>query len=229
MKGATLTMDAIPPEPDTEIPGVFQARQIRSVRARDGFIAAGVVALNEKRLDDLKIADLAKASNNSVGSFYTRFKDKEAYFRALRTYASQGIDREFNASFTADALREMTPGAALDTFVDLVGGIFSSKFRGVLRETYLRIMDEDDPWAPIRNSAQQTLAALQDGLQDAFPAYGRAETRTRLSFCFQLVVGVIQNDMINNNHVFTLTDGTALSGLKETLRAYMGVPAEIQS
>lgn len=222
-------MNAEPPEFNTEIPGVYQARQRRSVKARDGFIAAGISALNERRLEDLKIADLAKASNNSVGSFYTRFQDKNAYFRALRTYASQGIDREFNARFTPDSLRNMTPGAALDTFVDLIGAIFASEYRGVLRETYLRIMDEDDPWAPIRGSAQQTLASLQDGLQDAFPAYGRDETRTRLSFCFQLVVGVVQNDLINNNHVFTLKDGTALSGLKETLRAYMSMPAEKQT
>lgn len=210
----------------TEIPGVFQARQSRSVKARDGFIAVGIAALNDMRLDDLKIADLAKASNNSVGSFYTRFQGKDAYFRALRTYASQGIDREFNARFTPDSLRQMTPGEALDAFVEMIGGIFASKYRGVLRETYLRIMDEDDPWAPIRASAQRTRAALLDGLQDAFPAYSREETRTRLSFCFQLVVDVIQNDLINNNHAFTLKDGTALSGLKETLRAYMGVPAE---
>jgi hypothetical protein len=45
-----------------------------------------------------------------------------------------------------------------------------------------------------------------------------------LSFCFQLIVGVIQNDLINKNHVFTLEDGSVLAGLKETLRAYMGVP-----
>ncbi len=206
-----------------EIPGVFKAHQTRSVKSRDDFINAGIDALNRLRLDELKIAELAKVSNNSVGSFYTRFQDKEAYFRALRAHTSDGINREFNVIFTAKKLQAMSVGDALDALVDLIGAIFASKYRGVLRETYLRIMDEDDPWAPIRVSAKQTLASLQDGLRDAFPQYGAAETETRLSFCFQLIVGVLQNDLINNYHVYKLEDGTVLSGLKETLRAYMSV------
>jgi hypothetical protein len=207
-----------------DIPGVFKARQSRSVKARDGFINTGIEALQTRRLDDLKIAELAMVSGNSVGSFYTRFQDKDAYFRALSAYASQGISREFDAAFTVDKLRHLGPGQGLDALVDLIGAIFGSKFRGVLRETYLRIMDEDDPWAPFRTTANQTLRKLHDGLGNAFPHYGPDETKTRLSFCFQLIVGVIQNDLINKNHVFTLEDGSVLAGLKETLRAYMGVP-----
>lgn len=219
-------MDAASLGTGTEIPGVFEARQNRSVRARDGFIQAGIDALNEMRFDDLKIAELAKASNNSVGSFYTRFQDKDAYFRALRAFAAQGIERDFTAAFTVEKLRGMERGAALDALVDLVGAIFASKYRGVLRETYLRIMDADNPWAPIRGSAEQTLRTLHDGLHDAFPELGPDETKTRLSFCFQIVVGVIQNDLINNSHVFTLSDGSVLAGLKNTLRAYMGLPQQ---
>ena len=207
-----------------DIPGVFKARQSRSVKARDGFINAGIEALQTRRLDDLKIAELATVSGNSVGSFYTRFQDKDAYFRAVSAYASQGISREFEAAFTAAKLRQLGGGAGLDALVDLIGAIFASKFRGVLRETYLRIMDEDDPWAPFRTTAKQTLLTVHEGLGDAFPHYGPDETKVRLSFCFQLIVGVIQNDLINKNHVFALEDGSVLTGLKETLRAYMGVP-----
>ena len=209
-----------------DIPGVFEARQIRSVKSRDSFINAGIEALNTIHFDDLKIADLAKASNNSVGSFYTRFLDKEAYFRAVRAYAADGIDREFNASFTVANLRSVPPGEALDMLVDHLGAIFSSRYRGVLRETYPRIMDADDPWAPNRLSAQQVLRKLHAGLDDAFPAFGAAQTNTRLSFCFQMIVGVLQNDLVNSNHVYTLQDGSVLIGLKEALRAYMGIPFE---
>ena len=205
------------------IPGVFEARQNRSVKSRDGFIKAGIEALNEMHFDDLKIAELAKASNNSVGSFYTRFQDKEAYFRALRAYTADGIDREFNATFTVAKLRAVPPAEALDLLVDHIGAVFSSRYRGVLRETYPRIMDADDPWAPIRRSADHTMQTLHEGLGDAFPAFGQAETQTRLSFCFQMIVGVLQNDMINNRHVFTLEDGSVLRGLKDVLRAYMDV------
>ena len=207
------------------IPGVFEARQSRSIKNRDSFIRAGIEALNTGSFDELKISDLAKASGNSVGSFYTRFQDKEAYFRALRAYSIDAIDREIAADFTQDALRDMAPGAALDWLVDLLGAIFASRFRGVLRENYTRIMHADDPWAPIRSHAQMIMRTLHDGLAIAFPQYGPDEAKTRLSFCFQLVVGVLQNDLVNNHHVFKLEDGSVLRGLKEVLRAYMALPS----
>lgn len=208
------------------IPGVFEARQNRSVKNRDGFIRAGIEALHSKSFDDLKISDLAKASGNSVGSFYTRFQDKEAYFRALRVFSIDAIEREIVADFTEAALQNMEPGDALDRLVDLMGAIFASRFRGVLRESYPRIMDADDPWAPMRANAQKVVKTLHNGLGNAFPIYTTEETLVRLSFCFQMITGVLQNDLVNNYHVFKLDDGTVLDGLKEALRAYMGVPRQ---
>lgn len=206
------------------IPGVFEARQSRSVKSRDGFILAGIDALNTKRFDELKITELALASGNSVGSFYTRFQDKDAYFRALRFYAVSAIEHEIAQGFDTEAIRAKSTGEALDSLVDLLGAIFASRYRGVLRESYPRILDPDDPWAPIRTHAQKIVQILEDGLADAFPHYTTTEAKTRLRFCFQIAVGVLQNDLLNSYHVFTLQDGTILKGLKETLRAYMAIP-----
>ena len=206
------------------IPGVFEARQNRSIRNRDSFLKAGVEALSKMPFDEIKISDLSAASGNSVGSFYTRFQDKESFLRALRSYAVDAIDRELCADFTVEKLRSIPPEEALDALVDLMGAIFASRFRGVLRENYTRIMHADDPWAPIRTHAQQVVLTLHGGLADVFPQYGLDEAKTRLSFCFQMVVGVLQNDLVNNYHVFKLDDGTVLPGLKEALRAYMALP-----
>ena len=218
-------MDAAEPNLQDSIPGVFAARQSRSIRNRDSFLKAGVEALGKMAFDEIKISELAAASGNSVGSFYTRFQDKDAFLRALRTYAVEAIDREHCAEFTVETLRGRSPEEVLDALVDLMGAIFASRFRGVLRENYTRIMDADDPWAPIRTHAQEVVRTLHDSLSDAFPQYGVEETKTRLSFCFQMVVGVLQNDLVNNYHVFKLDDGTVLPGLKEALRAYMALPA----
>lgn len=205
------------------IPGVFEARQSRSVKSRDSFVHAGIEALNTMRFDDLKIADLAAASGNSVGSFYTRFQDKAAFFTALRAQTVEAIERDLTADFTVQKLRSGSAGQGLDALVDMVGAVFASRYRGVLRESFARIADPDDPWAPIRRSARQTLTILHQGLSDAFPGANAETTKTRLSFCFQMIVGVMQNELVNNNHVFNLQDGSVLVGLKEAVRAYMGV------
>ena len=203
------------------VPGVFDARQKRSVRIRDGYISVGVDALNEMRFANLKVLRLAEESGNSVGSFYSRFQDKDAYFRALRAFAIRSIDAEFVSRFTPEILKSVPPGKALDMLVDLLADIFSSRFRGVLRESLLRILDPDDPWAPMRRSAQRIIAALHSGLEDAFPGLTPDEARTRLSFCFQMIVGVLQNELVNDYHVFSLRDDSIRHGLKDAVRSYM--------
>lgn len=207
-----------------DVPGVFAARQRRSVKNRDGFLKAGIDALNVTPFDEIKISDLAAESGNSVGSFYTRFQDKDTLLRALTIHAIDVIDTQISANFSVQKLRSGTAAEGLDALVEVMGAIFSSRFRGVLRENYTRISDHADPWGPMRASAQRLRAILHEGLEDAFPHFGVEETRTRLSFCFQIVVGVLQNDLVNSYHVYKLEDGTVLHGLKETLHAYMGLP-----
>ena len=57
----------------SDILGMFEARQSRSIKNRDGFLKASVEALNAAPIDRIKISDLAKFSSNSVGNFYTQF------------------------------------------------------------------------------------------------------------------------------------------------------------
>lgn len=204
-----------------DTPGVRPARQLRSVRIRDSYIAAGVAALNTAGFDDLSVSQLASASGNSVGSFYSRFNDKEAFFETLRAYAVEAIEREFVAGFTPAALRRAGPTRGLELLVDLLGDIFASRFRGVLRESLLRILEPDAPWAPMRRSAQRIIAILHKGLANEIPGCSTEDAKARLSFCFQLIVGVLQNDLVNDNHVFSLRDGTVRDGLKDAVCGYM--------
>ncbi len=203
------------------IPGVFAARQKRSVRIRDGFIDAGVEALNEMRFSDLRVSDLAADSGNSVGSFYTRFQDKDAFFRALGAFTIESLDRELIDRFTIEALSPVGRDEGLEKLVDLLADIFISRFRGVLRESLLRILEPDDPWAPMRASARRIIILLHEGMGAAYPEYSKEETKIRLSFCFQIIVGVLQNDLVNDYHVFSTRDQSIRKGLKEAVCSYM--------
>ena len=67
----------------TELDGVFPANQARSREAQARLLAAGERVFAEKGYDEAHVSDIAAAANCSVGSFYRRFRDKEALFRAL--------------------------------------------------------------------------------------------------------------------------------------------------
>lgn len=209
---------------EDDIPGVLPARQKRSVRLRDSFIRAGFEILNSKRLSDLSVSELAKECGGSVGSFYTRFEDKEAYFRALRAAAIAMCNKEIQIRVSIARLYEMEPGEVLDEMVDLMADLFTSPIRGVLRESLLRILEADDPWAPMRDSAREIMRNYQRACATLFPEFSPDETKRRLKFCFQLTVGTLQNDLVNDYHVFSTRDESLRLGLKETLRSYMRQP-----
>lgn len=208
---------------EDDLPGVHPAPQKRSQRIRDAYIRAGIELLNERRLSDLKVSDLAEACGGSVGSFYTRFEDKEAYFRALRSAAIIACNSEIRRRVNLDKLYDMSTGEALDELVDLMADLFTAPIRGVLRESLLRILDTDDPWAPMRESAREIMRNYRRAFADEFPDFSETEAETRLQFCFQLVAGALQNDLVNDYHVFSTRDETLRTALKEALRSYMHV------
>ena len=76
----------------SDILGMFEARHSRSIKNRDGFLKAGVEALNAAPIDGIKSSDLAKISSNSIGNFYTRLQGKIVFlfgfhfFRILIKY-----------------------------------------------------------------------------------------------------------------------------------------------
>jgi AcrR family transcriptional regulator len=209
-----------------EIPGVFAAKQKRSMRIRDAYIKAGVELLNSTRFQDLKVSDLAVHAGCSVGSFYTRFKDKEVFFLLLRSAAIESCNVIIRDRVAPERLAQLSPSVALDEMVDLMGDLFTGPWRGVLRESLLRILEPDDPWAPMRESARTIIQCYDATMSTRFEHFDAEESRVRLRFCFQLTVGALQNDLVNDYHVFSTRDQSLREGLKEAVRGYMRLPTD---
>lgn len=206
-----------------DIPGVFAARQKRSVRIRDSFINVGVEALNDIRLRDLTVAELCNRGGHSVGAFYARFQDKDAFFRALRVAAIDASDQLVAEQFTVEVLKGCDARKTIEKLVDLLVDIFIGPYRGVLRESYVLILEPDDPWAPMRRSALKLVETMQQQLADTFPDNTVEETNIQCRFCFQLIAGSLQNDLINDYHVFSTKDDSLRDGLKQAACAYLGL------
>jgi Transcriptional regulator len=206
-------------ELDTGIDGVFDVHQQRSRELRNAFVEAGFVLLNTMQFKDMKIADLAQQCGRSVGSFYKRFEDKDAYFRALRM-AAVAINRQIaDERLDAATLRATPPPAVIDIMVDLLADIFSGRTRGLLRESLIRILEPEDAWAPMRDSGREVLRRVTEAVADRLPGHDEDAARRKLAFCYQIVVGVLQNDLVNGFHVFSTRDESLRRALKTTLHA----------
>jgi AcrR family transcriptional regulator len=82
------------------VDGVIPARQARSREAQERILRAGEAVFARVGYDAAHVNEIAAAANCSIGSFYRRFRDKEALFRALQLeFALRGIaniDRFFD-------------------------------------------------------------------------------------------------------------------------------------
>jgi AcrR family transcriptional regulator len=218
-----ITLKLVLPEDTTELAGVFAVRQQRSRRIRDALVDSGVALLNDRSLAQLKVPAIAAHAGCSVGSFYTRFADKSAFFHALQyayvLAARAGIAQRTNQR----ALQRLSAATVIERFVALMVDLFGGQSRGVLRETLLRIAEPNNPWEPMREMGRHVRAELHHALAERIPGATLQARQHRLSFYFQAVVGVLHNDLINDHHIYTTSDDTLAPALVELGERYLKV------
>jgi AcrR family transcriptional regulator len=194
-------------------------KQSRSQKTRDRLLAAGFKLLRRRDFDQLSVADIARAANCAVGSFYQRFFDKDQYFFALA---------EMRRAQSRGQLETWYDGAKLGSLVE----------RAIERELGF-VLDHPDFWR----------AALRRGTTDStfweeFRALGRASVerfvevysrllgRTpgddeveRIRFAFQMVRGTLNNTLINQPGPLSLEDAGFRRQMERAFRLVAGIEA----
>ncbi len=94
--------------PDAEADWARPAYQTRSREQRDRLLKAGERVFAESGFWQAHVADIARKAGCSVGSFYRRFKDKEAFFFALQAYMAQRAEDNI-ATFFRDPACQTDP------------------------------------------------------------------------------------------------------------------------
>src|SRR5687767_6000674 len=125
------------------------AYQNRSREQRDRLLKAGERAFAASGFWQTHITDIAKRAGCSVGSFYRRFEDKEAFFLALQSDMAARAEANI-AKFFEDPERE---GEALDELIIRLARNTARTMRGI--EGYYRALFElslrgQNVWPPMR-------------------------------------------------------------------------------
>jgi AcrR family transcriptional regulator len=125
------------------------AYQNRSREQRDRLLKAGERAFAASGFWQTHITDIAKRAGCSVGSFYRRFEDKEAFFLALQSDMAARAEANI-AKFFEDPERE---AEALDELIIRLARNTARTMRGI--EGYYRALFElslrgQNVWPPMR-------------------------------------------------------------------------------
>ncbi len=197
------------------------AKQNRSRKTRDALLAAGWKLLAKTSWDRLSVNDIVAEAESSVGSFYSRFADKESYFDSL---ASEWLERRRTQTQEMYGRLQCTDDYVDAVVMDVYRSVIGS--RHFWHAAIVRGVNVPEFWVPFRDSG---LRRIKEFIRLRSDELGRAlsaqETRD-IRFAFQMVNGVINNGILNRPGPIMLETREFEVALLRSFRAVAGLPLQ---
>lgn len=185
-------------------PGVRSATQNRSRILQDKFVNAGRSALIKTPLSHLSVPALAKAANSSVGGFYSRFSDKDAFFEFLSVRMLVEHKKLYDEHLAPDLFTGKTHHDVSTAFVDVMLLVYTGPWRGVLREAYSFISEKPESWGPMLERGNWLRLHIAELYQPMVT--DQTDLDERVSAAVQLLFSALNNAMMNCALPFGIED-----------------------
>jgi AcrR family transcriptional regulator len=121
------------------IDGIIPANQARSREAQARLMKAGETVFAQKGYDEAHVSDIAAAAQCSIGSFYRRFRDKEALFKALHGQFTQRTRDNFDRFFAMPQWEGAPTAEVIRTLVENTARVIQ-RHPGFFRALYQRTL-----------------------------------------------------------------------------------------
>jgi AcrR family transcriptional regulator len=174
-------MDKRSLDPDGDQAWALPAHQARSREQRDRLLRAGERVFAEMGFGKAHVADIARKAGCSVGSFYRRFPDKEAFFFALQSDMAAHAEANIARFFEDPACAADSLAAVLHRLVRNSARVMQS-IQGYYRALFELSLLGHEVWAPMRKLQRIEAARLADLLERRGVGLGAdAEARCQLA------------------------------------------------
>jgi hypothetical protein len=201
----------------------LQPVQARAQATRDALLAAGRAMLADCDFDSLSIADLAAASKLSVGSFYGRFRDKEAFFEQLQ----EQVTAEFLLAARQALLAKEGSTTPPEAIVAKVCAMVIDGFRkdaGYVRAALRHASTQPASWSPIQSAGRQVVQEVIAVLGPKLTHIAPTQRGARIRFAMQLLYGTGINALLNDPGPIPLRSKRLERELSRVLCLYLGIP-----
>ena len=194
-------------------------KQTRSQKTRDRLLAAGFKLLRRKDFDQLSVAEIARAADCAVGSFYQRFFDKDQYFYALaemrRTQSSAQLEDWYDDATLANIVAR-----AIDRDLGFVLD-HPEYWRAALRR------GTTDPafWEGFRALGRKSVDRFLEVYGGLLKRKLSGEEVERIRFAFQMARGTMNNTLMNMPGPVNLDDPAFRRQIERAFRLVAGIEA----
>jgi AcrR family transcriptional regulator len=200
------------PADDCGLDGVRPVKQLRGRRSRDRLLDAGQKLVATRPFDALSVADISRAAGCSVGAFYLRFRDKDAFFGALVAQYVAEVRTETDAVFAAHTDDKLI-GALVSGTIDRF-----QRYAGLIRSAIRKRMEDASVWEPIRRSGHVNADRFVDWLAKQRGTALKPAEDMSVRFAFQVLYGTLNNALANEPGPLDIADPDFAPHLERAFR-----------
>jgi AcrR family transcriptional regulator len=182
----------------TSSSGVKPALQSRSKQRRDELINAGMELLCKKNFADISIIELTASCGYSVGTFYSRFEDKESFFKAVQAEAIARSHEQLRENYRGDFWRTASTEAFFRKMVDVLIDGLSGPFRGVIRASIIMSGSDPSAWEPLKQSGLVIRQIILDLVEDRLLKKNPQESLKSFEFAMQMFYATLIQAILND-------------------------------
>lgn len=200
--------------------GVKPAHQGRSKQRRDELINAGMKLMREKNFADISIIELTASCGYSVGTFYSRFEDKDSFFKAVQAEAVARSHVELKKNYSGSFWKEASNEEFFSQMVNVLIDGLSGPFRGVIKASIMMSGSDPEAWTPIKQSGLIIREILMDLLKDRYLKSNPERSIRSIEFALQMFFGTLVQAILNDPGPVHLDDPEMRHNLTRMLVTY---------
>jgi len=209
---------AIPAIPKPAGNGVHAAKQTRSQLKHLALLQAGRRHLATHDLSTLSVARLTRDAGMAVGSFYSRFADKDAWFAELLRVTGDAVLDDTLALLGSARWVRASDERKVALIVRHIVDVHRSH-RGIFRAALGDRAHAAQFGAPVHAYGQRIADAVHEALADRMRQVPAAQRRLRVGIALQLVYGTLMNAVLRDPGPIRLDDARME---RELTRVFLG-------
>ncbi|MEK8049032.1 TetR family transcriptional regulator [Ideonella sp. DXS22W] len=207
--------------------GVRAAKQARSQRKHQALLDAGRTLLATHDLPSLSVAQVAAAAGVAVGSFYTRFEDKNAWFAELCREAGAAAFADLQQLLASAAMQRAGAARQVALLMQWLVQVHRAH-QGIFRAAVSDPARTHLYWGPLMRLNDQVVDRVYARLGPELGAVPARQRRRRMDFAFQMVFSTLVNAVLHDGGPVRLHDAALARELARCFLAAVGVPAAVR-
>ena len=184
-------------------PRALPSKQLRSEQARERLLETGTRLLAAGGFDAVSIAQIATEAGCSVGAFYQRFQNKQAYFEFLLDRVIDAVRQDAEQALTPAAVAELSLADTVALCVSHHTQVIRSN-EGLIRAALAYSLHGSNDWQPIGTVGGWLIAHYSELILSKCRGRDKALARQQLLVGLNIISGYLANSVAHESVVMSL-------------------------